>query len=325
MGKTILSINEDRKSQLKHERSKVLRNMKRNWVLYLFMLPAFLWLLVFHYGPLYGVQIAFQKYIPGQIIGTSEWVGFKYFQQFFNSYWLPIIMRNTIVISLLNFVLTFPLPIVLALMLNEVTNTVFKKTVQTITYAPHFVSTVILCGMVRLLLAPDTGIIGSFVNSLRGAMGLDTINIMMKGEAFKWVYALSGVWQTMGWNSVIYFAALSAIDLEQVDAARIDGASKLQRIWYINMPVLKPTIVIQLILACGRLLSVGYEKVYLLQNTTIMSHSEVISTYVYNVGITGAQFSYSAAVGLFNNVVNAILLILVNTIVRKVDENLSLF
>ena len=156
-------------------------------------------------------------------------------------------------------------------------------------------------------------------------MGLDTINIMMKGEAFKWVYALSGVWQTMGWNSVIYFAALSAIDLEQVDAARIDGASKLQRIWYINMPVLKPTIVIQLILACGRLLSVGYEKVYLLQNTTIMSHSEVISTYVYNVGITGAQFSYSAAVGLFNNVVNAILLILVNTIVRKVDENLSLF
>lgn len=299
--------------------------MKRNWILYLFMAPAFLWLLLFHYWPLYGVQIAFQKYIPGQTFGTSEWVGFKYFQQFFSSYWFPLVMRNTITISLLTFILTFPLPIVLALMLNEVLNSKFKKTVQTITYAPHFISTVVLCGMLRLFMAPDNGIVGGLVNSVRELMGLEAINIMMKGEAFKWVYALSGVWQTMGWNSVIYFAALSAVDMEQVEAARIDGASKLQRIWYINLPVLKPTIVIQLILACGKLLSVGYEKVYLLQNSTIMSHSEVISTYVYNVGLTGAQFSYSAAVGLFNNVINAALLILVNMVVRRVDESLSLF
>jgi len=306
-------------------RSRALRNMRRNWILYLFMLPTFLWHLLFHYVPLYGVQIAFQKYLPGQIIGTSEWVGFKYFQQFFSSYWFPLVMRNTITISLLHFVLSFPLPIILALMLNEVQNSKFKKTVQTITYAPHFISMVVLCGMVRLFMSPETGLIGVLVNSLREQSGLDAINIMMKGEAFKWVYSLSGIWQNTGWGSVIYFAALSAVDMEQVEAARIDGASKIQRIWYINLPVLKPTIVIQLIMSCGRLLSVGYEKVYLLQNSTILTHSEVISTYVYNVGLTGAQFSYSAAVGLFNNVINAVLLILVNAVVRKVDESLSMF
>jgi len=235
------------------KKHRTLLMMKRNWLLYVFLLPAFLWLLLFHYWPLYGVQIAFQKYLPGQAFGTSEWVGFKYFQQFFNSYWFSLVMRNTVVISLLSFALSFPLPIILALMLNEVLNSKFKKTVQTITYAPHFISTVVLCGMLRLFLAPDNGIIGGLVNSVREMMGLDSINIMMKGELFKWVYALSGVWQGTGWSSIIYFAALSAVDLEVVDASRIDGASKLQRIWYINLPVLKPTIVIQLILACGRL------------------------------------------------------------------------
>lgn len=302
-----------------------LRNMKRNWLLYVFVLPAFLWLAIFHYYPLYGLQIAFQDYKPGQVFGTSKWVGFEYFIQFFKSYWFPTVMKNTTVISLLSFVLSFPLPIILALMLNEVRNSKLKKSIQTITYAPHFISTVVLCATVNLFLSPTSGIIGTTVNNVRDAMGLESVNILMNGGAFKWIYALSGVWQGTGWGSVIYFAALSAVDIEQIDAARIDGANKLQRIWYINVPVLIPTIVIQLILSIGGLLGVGFEKVYLLQNDAIMGYSEVISTYVYRVGINGGKFSFGTAIGLFNSAINCILLLIANKIVKKVDDNLSLF
>jgi len=299
--------------------------MKRNWILYLFILPAFLWLFIFHYIPIYGVQVAFQDYKPGQAFGTSEWVGLKYFKQFFESYWFPIVMKNTIMISLLSFVLEFIPPIILALLLNEVKNMRLKKTVQTITYAPHFVSVVVMCGALQLFLSTESGLIGMGVNEVREWFGLEPVNLLMSGPFFKWLYALSGVWQGMGWSSVIYFAALSAVDLQQVEAAKIDGASKIQRIWYINLPVLVPTIIIQLILRCGSLISVGFDKTFLLQNDTILSYSEVISTYVYRAGITGAKFSYGSAVGLFNNLVNAGMLILVNAIVRKLDKDLSLF
>ncbi len=309
----------------KKRRHKTWVLMKRNWILYLFMLPTFLWLLIFHYVPIYGVQIAFQNFKPGQAFGTSEWVGLKYFKQFFESYWFPVVMKNTITISLLSFVLGFFPPIILALLLNEVKNMKLKKTVQTITYAPHFISIVVLCGALRLFLSPETGLIGLGVNAVREAMGMDKVNLLMSGPFFKWLYSLSGVWQGTGWGSVIYFAALSAVDVEQLDAARIDGASKLQKIWYINIPVLIPTIVIQMILRCGSLISVGFDKTYLLQNDTILSYSEVISTYVYRAGITGAQFSFGSAVGLFNNFVNTILLFIVNTIVKKLDNELSLF
>lgn len=309
----------------KKQRHKDFLNMKRNWLLYVFALPAFLWLAIFHYYPLYGLQIAFQNYKPGQAFGSSEWVGLEYFIQFFKSYWFPIVMKNTVVISLLTFVLSFPLPIILALMLNEVMNSKLKKTIQTITYAPHFISTVVLCATVNLFLSPSSGIIGTTVNSIREMMGLEAVNLMMSGSGFKWIYALSGVWQGTGWASVIYFAALSAVDIEQIDAARIDGANKLQRIWYINIPVLIPTIVIQLILNVGHLLGVGFEKVYLLQNDAIMSYSEVISTYVYRVGINGGKFSFGTSIGLFNSAINGILLLIVNKIVKKVDDNLSLF
>lgn len=309
----------------KKKRQKTLLIMKRNWILYLFILPAFLWLLIFDYWPLYGVQIAFQNYKPGDIFGESEWVGLKYFIQFFESYWFPVVMKNTVVISLLGFVLSFPLPIILALMLNEVMNLTFKKTVQTITYAPYFISTVVLCGALTLFLSPETGIIGSTVNAIRGAMGLGKINLLMNGPLFKWIYVLSGIWQGTGWGAILYIAALSAVDAEQIDAARIDGASKLQRIWHINLPVLKPTIVIQLIMSCGGLLSVGFQKVYLLQSDTTLSYSEVISTYVYRAGINGAQFSFGTAVGLFNNLVNVLLMIIANQIVKKIDDKLSLF
>lgn len=299
--------------------------IKRNWVLYLFILPAFLWLFIFHYIPIYGVQIAFQDYKPGQAFGTSEWVGLKYFKQFFNSYWFPVVMKNTITISLLTFALDFLPPIVLALLLNEVQNSKVKKTVQTITYAPHFISIVVLCGALRLFLSPESGLIGVAVNSVRALFGLEEVNLLMSGPAFKWLYALSSVWQGMGWGSVIYFAALSGVDVQLLEAAKIDGASKLQRIWYINVPVLIPTIVIQTILRFGGLISVGFDKTYLLQNPTILDYSEVISTYVYRAGITGAKFSYGSAVGLFNNLINVIMLVTVNTIVRRLDKDLSLF
>jgi len=314
------------KKELKKKyRHQVVMQIKRNWILYLFMLPAVLWLFVFHYVPIYGVQIAFQNYKIGQAFGASEWVGLKYFKQLIESYWFPVIMKNTITISLLSFVLGFPIPIMLALALNEVKNMKFKKIVQTISYATHFISVIVLCGALRLFLSPDSGLLGLLINGVREFFGMDPVNILMSGPAFKWIYVLSGVWQEMGWGSVIYFAALSAVDLETVEAARIDGASKLQVIRYINIPVLIPTIVIQLILRFGSLISVGFDKVYLLQNDTILSYSEVISTYVYRMGVAGAQFSFGSAVGLFNNVINATLLLMVNAITKRLGDNLSLF
>ena len=314
-----------KQEQSRKARKRVWLNMKRNWILYLFLVPAFLWLLIFHYRPLYGVQIAFQDYKIGQPFGSSEWVGLEYFEQFFSSYWFPIVMKNTVVISALYFVVSFPIPIILALALNEVRNARYKKTIQTITYAPHFISVVVLCGALQLFLSPETGIIGGAVNSVRELLGMEPVDLLMKGPAFKWIYVLSGVWQEMGWASVIYFAALSGVDPALAEAATVDGASKLQRILHINLPVLVPTIIIQMILKCGQLLGVGFDKVYLLQNDTILSYSEVISTYVYRAGLNGAQFSFGTAIGLFNNVVNAVLLIIVNSIVRKLNKDMSLF
>ena len=306
-------------------KQKLWRNIKNNWVLYLFVLPALLYYAVFHYVPLYGVQIAFQDYKVGQMFGESEWVGFKHFIRFFKSAWFETVLKNTLSISLLNLVLGFPVPIILALLLNEVKNMKFRKTVQTITYAPHFISVVVLCGTVTMFLSPSTGVLGVAINAVRKAMGLSEINLLSVGSAFKWIYVLSGVWQGAGWGSVIYFAALSGVDPQLVEAAKIDGANKVQCIWHISLPVLIPTIVIQLILQCGSLLSVGYEKTYLLQNDSILRSSEVISTYVYRAGLQGAQYSFSTAVGLFNSVVNAILLITVNSISHRLDKDSGLW
>lgn len=303
---------------------KTLLQMKRCWVLYLFLVPAFVWLLMFHYYPLYGVQIAFQKYAVGDVFGTSEFVGLKYFKQFFSSYWFPIVMKNTILISLLGLVV-FPLPIVLALMLNEVGNLKLKKTIQTITYAPHFISTVVVCGMVKLFLKSDSGMLGIAINNIRAFMGREPIEVMMNGPLFKWVYTLSGVWQGVGWSSVIYFAALSAVSTELIDAARVDGANKLQRIWHVCVPAIKPTIVIQLILKCGQILNVGYEKTILLGNDSILNYTEVIGSYVFRSGIDKGTFSYATAAGLFNSVVNCLILLIVNYIVKKLDDEVSLF
>lgn len=307
------------------ERKEKLLNIRRNWLLYLFVLPAMVYYIVFHYIPLYGVQIAFQNYKVGDLFGQSKWVGLDHFIRFFNSAWFGTVLKNTMTISILSLVINFPLPIILALMLNEVKNLKLRKVVQTVTYAPHFISTVVLCGAITMFLSPSTGLLGMAVNNIRESMGLSPINLATIGSAFKWIYVLSGTWQGVGWGSVIYFAALSGVDTQLVEAAQIDGANRLQCIWHINIPAIIPTIIIQLILQCGKILSVGYEKVYLLSNDTILMSSEVISTYVYRVGLMGAQYSFSTAVGLFNSAINVTMLVLVNTIVRKISNENSLW
>ena len=303
---------------------RTLHGIASNWILYLFVLPAVAYYIIFHYVPIYGIQIAFQDYRIGEMFGASQWAGLKHFLRFFESAWFGTVMRNTLSISLLSLAF-FPASIILALLLNEVQNIHFRKLVQTMTYAPHFISMVVLCGAVTMFLSPSTGLIGMAVNAVRGSAGKENINLLSVGSAFKWIYVLSGVWQGTGWSSIIYFAALSGVDPQLLEAAEVDGANKLQRMIHINLPVLVPTIIIMLILQCGNLLNVGYEKVYLLQNDTILQSSEVISTYVYRAGLKGGQYSYSTAINLFNSAINALLLITVNSITRKLDSSSSLW
>lgn len=288
----------------------------RNWQLYLMLLPAVLYIAIFAYKPMYGIQIAFRDFsFKGGITG-SEWVGLEQFGRLFNSYWFPVILKNTLTLSILSLVVSFPIPIIVALMMNEVQNLKVKGLIQTISYAPHFISTVVVCGMVILFLSPSSGIINHFITFLGG----EPYRFLMEPKAFKWVYVLSGVWQGTGWASIIYFAALSGVDKSLLEAAEIDGASRLQRIIHINIPVLIPTIMIQLILKAGSILSVGHEKILLLQNSVNLNVSEVISTYVYKVGLEQYDYSFSTATNLFNSLCNATMLILVNTIAKKVSN-----
>lgn len=291
--------------------------VKRHWQLYLMALPAVLYIILFAYKPMYGILIAFQDYSLRKGVFGSEWVGFANFQRVFSSYWFPIILKNTLTISTLSLILGFPVPIVLALLVNELKSEKVKRVFQVVSYAPHFISTVVICGMITLFLNPNTGI----VNMLIEALGGEAVYFMQKAELYPWVHVLSGIWQGTGWGAIIYYAALSGVDKSLLEAAEIDGANRLQRICYINFPVLLPTIVIMFILQCGQLLSVGYEKVYLLQTTTNLSASEVISTYVYKMGLQKSDFAFSTAVGLFNNVINVILLVTVNKISRKFSES----
>ena len=296
------------------------KNIWKNWRLYLMCLPAVIYFLIFAYKPMYGIIIAFKDYSMRKGIMGSPWIGFDNFQRLFSSYWFPVILKNTLTLSCLSLILGFPIPIILALVLNEVSNDRFRKGFQTLSYAPHFISTVVLCGMLTLFLNPTSGVINKFVTMFGG----DAVNFLQEPAMYKWIYVLSGIWQEMGWGSIIYFATLSGVDRALLEAADIDGASRLQKIWYINLPVLVPTILILLILNCGSLLSVGYEKVYLLQNATNLSASEVISTFVYKSGLEKADFSFGAVADLFNSVVNTVVLILANMISKRTTKT-SLF
>ena len=292
------------------------KEIRNRWQVYLMMLPAVILLLLFSYKPMYGVVIAFKNYNFRGGIWGSPWVGLKQFETLFSSYWFPIILKNTLSISLIALVLGFPFPIILALMTNEIQRGWVKKTVQTISYAPHFISTVVLCGMVILFLSPENGIINLAIE----AFGGEAIYFMAQPRMFKWIYVISGIWQGTGWSAIIYVAALSGVDKELLEAAEIDGATRFQKVIYINFPVLVPTIIILFILRCGNILDIGYEKVFALQNSANLNGAEVISTYVYKMGLVKSNFSFSTAAGLFNSLVNSAILLLANFISKKASQ-----
>lgn len=304
-----------RTSKIVLKRNIVKKSFRKNWDLYVLIAPVLIYFAVFHYFPMYGVQIAFKDFNASLGIWNSPWVGLKHFERFFQSYYFWRLIWNTLGIGLYTLAISFPIPIILALMLNEVRNEKFKKFVQTVIYAPHFLSTVVVVGMLILFLKPD-----GMINQLIMLFGGEPIYFMTEPSLFKSLYVFSDVWQTMGWSSIIYLAALTAVDQELHEAAVIDGASRFQRIWHINIPTIMPTIIILFILNAGSVMAVGFEKIYLMQNSLNMSASDVISTYVYRSGILEAQYSFSAAIGLFNSVINFILLMMVNFISRKVSE-----
>ena len=290
------------------------KKIKKSLPLYAFMLPAMIYLLLFHYIPMYGVQIAFKDFSNRAGILGSPWVGLKHFIKFIQYPNFTLLIKNTFILGIYS-IATFPCAIIFALLLNEVRNAKFKKTVQMISYMPHFLSTVVVCSMLQLFLRPDTGILNVIIGALGGS-GQDFLTVP---EYFADIYVWSGVWQQIGWNSIIYISALAGVSGELVEAARVDGAGRLRVIWHIYIPSILPTIVIMLILSCGNILSVGFEKVFLLQNSLNLSTSQVISTYVYEIGLKGGQFSYSSAIGLFNNIVNVALLSAVNYMAKKLS------
>ena len=297
-------------------RSRSIR-MKKTWQFYLFLLPAVSYFLIFHYYPMYGLVIAFKDYSPALGFWRSPWVGLEHFLRFFQSYYFWTLLKNTLLINLYELCL-FPLPIILSLMLNEVSQLGFKKFVQSVTYAPHFISTVVMVGMITTFLNPDSGI----VNLLIRLVGMKPVSFMSDARWFKSVFVWSGVWQNLGWGAIVYLAAMTAINPELHEAARMDGASRMQRIRFINLPAISPTIIILLILGIGRLMSVGFEKIYLMQNPLNMDSSDVIQTFVYRSGLLQAQFSFATAVGLFNNVINFVILVVFNGIARRSETSL---
>lgn len=304
----------------KSKNNKFIRGIKKSWQLYILVLPALVYIIIFNYIPLYGIQLAFKKYMAVRGIWGSPWVGLRHFETLFNSSSFIQILQNTIGVTLYSLIAGFPIPIILALLLHNLTSQKYKKVVQMVSYAPHFLSVVVVVGILNVLLAPELGLINVVIKNF----GIKPIYFMAVPEYFKSIYVWSGIWQSMGFSSIIYIAALSSIDPSLYEAAVVDGASRLQKIRYIDIPSIMPTAVILLILNSGQLLNVGFEKVFLMQNPLNLKTSEVISTYVYRVGILGGGFEFGTAVGLFNSVASAIMLLIVNQISKKLS-NSSLF
>lgn len=296
------------------------RNIARNKGLLILLLPALVYALIFMYRPMGGILIAFKDYKPALGILKSPWTsdfGLKYFKMFLTNYGSKAVITNTVVLSLYQLVAGFPFPIIFALLLNHVVSPRYKKTVQTVTYAPHFISTVVLVGMLTIFFAPASGL----VNLALEALGQNKIMFMSSSAWFRHLYVWSGIWQNTGWDSIIYIAALASVSPELHEAAIVDGATKLQRIRHIDFPSLLPTAVILLILNTGKIMTVGFEKVYLMQNSLNIATSEVMSTYIYKIGLLNAQFSLSTAVGLLNSVLNFAMLLLVNFIAGRLTES----
>ena len=310
----------DQKSLRQRERRLRHINVRRRWQLFLFLLIPVIWVLIFNYAPMVGIQIAFRKYKIRDGIWGSRWVGLANFTKFFGSYQFQRVLVNTIRVSLYSLAAGFPLPIVLALCMNALTNQRYKKFIQTLTYIPHFISTVVMVGMLMQIFNSNTGLYGRLGWLFTGQRPED---ILSQASVFPHMYVWSGVWQGMGWSSIIYMAALSLVDASLHEAAEIDGASRFQRCIYIDFPCILPTATILLIMNAGNIMSVGFEKVFLMQNSLNLSTSEVISTYVYKVSLTasGSDFSYGTAIGLFNSVINLMLLVIVNFISKRLTEN----
>jgi len=299
--------------------TKALRKqMNENWQLYALVAIPFLYVVIFHYVPMLGIQIAFKNYNLMKGIWGSDWIGFDHFVRFFRSYEFGLVLKNTLLLNLYNLAVGFPAPIVLALCLNYIRNEFYKKTVQLVTYAPHFISVVVLVGIVIQMFSPLTGILAQIITFITG----EKVNVLGEPAYFKSLYVWSGVWQHIGWGSIIYLAALSAVDPQLHEAAITDGATKLQRVRHIDIPGIMPTIVMLLILEFGKIMTVGFQKVLLLQNPMNVDASEVIDTYVYKVGfITGMpNYSYATAIGLFKSLIGLILIIAANRIARKVND-----
>ena len=306
-------------SPLAAPRKAVWPQIRKNAQLYVLIALPVVFIIIFHYVPMYGAQIAFKNFrLTSGIIG-SPWVGFVHFERFFKSYEFGRVLGNTIGISVYSLLAGFPFPIILALSLNSIKNQPFKKTIQMVTYAPHFISTVVIVGILLQILGPRNGI----VNNLLELFGQERIYFLGQPGYFKHIYVWSGVWQNVGFGSIIYLAVLSSIDPQLHEAAIVDGATRFQRIWHIDIPGILPTAIILLILNTGRILNVGFEKVLLLQTPLNLSSSEVISTYVYKVGLASEipSYSYSAAIGLFQSVVGLILLILVNQAAKRLGQS----
>lgn len=302
-------------------RQRIRRELRRNAMLYLMAVPVILYFVLFHYGPMYGVVLAFKDYQIGQGIWASPWVGMKHFINFWQSPYFFRTLRNTLMISLYSILFGFPAPILLALLLNEVKCSAFKRTVQTITYLPHFVSTVVICGIIIDFFGRN----GAVTQLLHHLFGMRARNLLLQPELFRTIYVATDIWQGVGWGSIVYISALSAIDAEQYEAAVLDGAGRFAQMLHVTLPGILPTIITMLLMRLGKVMSVGFEKIILLYNPNTYETADVISSFVYRYGLGGSQdYSFSSAVGLFSSVVNLIILMSANALSRRLSET-SLF
>ena len=297
---------------------RIKKDLQRNGMIYAMLIPVLVYYAIFKFGPMFGLYISFIDYKPARGIFGSKFVGLKWFKSFFSDYYFGRLLINTVRIAVAD-LLTFPLPVILALLINELKNKKFSKTAQTLLYVPHFISTVVICGIVITL----TSSTGAITEVLHNFFGIKEQALLNNPSNFLPIYILTELWQTLGWNSIIYLAALAGIDPQLHESAQIDGASRLQRVWHINLPGIRQTIILLFILDCGKIMSVGFEKAYLLQNALNLPVSEIISTYVYKTGVQGAKFSYTTAIGLFNSLVNVMMLLIVNRISRALSDILD--
>lgn len=304
------------KQKRKQSAAVVLKNMWRNRALYIFVLPMVIYFGVFHIAPLYGLQIAFRDFKPAMGIFASPWAGMKYIEKFINSFSFWSLLRNTLSLSLYCLVITLPIAILLALIINYTPFKRLKKLTQTMSYAPHFVSMVVLVGIMNVFFMPGSGVVNIFLEKI----GISAIDFLGSPNLFPHMYAWSRVWSHTGYSAILYIATLTGVSPELHEAAVVDGANKLQRIYHIDLPAILPTAIIMLIMECGNLLNVGFEKAFLMQTPGNLTTSEIISTYVYKIGLLNTQYSYASAIGLFNNIINCVILLVVNQIAKKSTE-----